>query len=341
MLENAHARQQAVRCVSNASLGYDSPAVTALVSDLVPTTCYTAPRSGSHIPRALQPWLGGASSDDDGSPIAVQMGAIAAYLDGDTSTTPGELERWMWATAALSPELVFWPMFKDAERCQSLTLWFNGYNGDGLWDAQLQPRCLDGELWRPSPNGFALAEARIRYGLIDCSVPFLFAREVKQIDAITRSGEMQPWHLGSDYDRPIPRRILEQKGIARDRFGFSKKAVAQHLEAPQGQELRSELFTETDWDEGSERVYLSINLGFHLARRMVEIVKARAARSRLPTVSMMPKNVLERVGLDLRRDTFVYCCNRLADELASIVKAPIEVPERPLVSEPAREEVHA
>src|SRR2546427_8786426 len=39
-----------------------------------------------------------------------------------------------------------------------------------------------------------------------------------------------PWRLGSDYDRPIPRRILEEAGIPRRLFGNRKKAVVRSEE---------------------------------------------------------------------------------------------------------------
>jgi hypothetical protein len=38
--------------------------------------------------------------------------------------------------------------------------------------------------------------------------------------------EMAPWSIGGEYDRPIPRRIVEEAGVERDSFGQSKKAVA-------------------------------------------------------------------------------------------------------------------
>ena len=38
---------------------------------------------------------------------------------------------------------------------------------------------------------------------------------------------MRPWILGRGYDRPIPRRLVEEAGVARDLFGGSKKAVTQ------------------------------------------------------------------------------------------------------------------
>jgi hypothetical protein len=37
---------------------------------------------------------------------------------------------------------------------------------------------------------------------------------------------MEPYRVGGDYDRPIPRRILEELGIPRGSFGGSKKGYS-------------------------------------------------------------------------------------------------------------------
>jgi hypothetical protein len=44
----------------------------------------------------------------------------------------------------------------------------------------------------------------------------------RDIWKVTISEEMGPWRLGNDYDRPIPRRIVEEKGVPRNLFGFAK-----------------------------------------------------------------------------------------------------------------------
>src|SRR5438067_688694 len=53
---------------------------------------------------------------------------------------------------------------------------------------------------------------------------------------------MAPWRLGSDYDRPIPRRILEEAGIPRQLFGTRKKAVVETYNFPKNRALRRQFF---------------------------------------------------------------------------------------------------
>jgi hypothetical protein len=44
-----------------------------------------------------------------------------------------------------------------------------------------------------------------------------------QMCALSMRQEMLPWTLGTDYDRPIPRRLAEEAGIARVSFGTRKR----------------------------------------------------------------------------------------------------------------------
>jgi hypothetical protein len=333
LLDNASARPSGARIVSNASRGYDSPTVTAIVTEHARTECYTATRSNTRIPKAFARFIDADVIDDDGSSIAARLNAVPAFLESNMRAIPAAIETWLWAGAQLSPELIFWSMFKDAEKSSAATLWFSGYNGDGLWDVQLSGEALLGELKRTAPSGCTNAEARIRFGIIDCPLAFLFAREVGAVHRISTAAEMQPWRLFNDYDRPIPRRILESRGVPREAFGFGKKAVAQDYESPQGEELRSLFFVDSGWTQAAEQAYRGVNLGTYFARRALAIAEARGNRAALikHNTEKMP---LKRVGLDLRRDTFVWCVGRLCKVYAEIVQGPVRVAvrERDLVA---------
>jgi hypothetical protein len=99
-------------------------------------------------------------------------------------------------------------------------------------------------------------------------------------------------------------------------------------ESPQGRELRAAYFGESAWDKRSEQLWRAVEISISQVRAAIDGVRglpARAAR----------RGVLERIGLDLRRDTFLYCCNRLADDYTSVLKSSL----RPKVTERAREQV--
>ena len=65
----------------------------------------------------------------------------------------------------------------------------------------------------------------MRTGFIHVPVPFVGCTSHESIHRISTSEAMKPWSLMNDYDRPIPRRLVEEAGISRELFARSKKAV--------------------------------------------------------------------------------------------------------------------
>ena len=106
----------------------------------------------------------------------------------------------------------------------SLTLLFTGYHGDVVWDRQ--PHEGSASIVRHDPTGTGFAELRLLRGVFHCSVPYWGIRCQADIRAISNAPEMAPWTLGTDYDRPIPRRIIESAGIARGAFAHRKSATS-------------------------------------------------------------------------------------------------------------------
>mgnify|MGYP003408922933 CR=1 FL=1 len=138
-------------------------------------------------------------------------------------------------------------------------------------------------------------------------------RSVAAINRVSRSDEMKPWQLGNDYDRPIPRRLLEERGVPRDAFGFGKKAVAQDYESPQGKALRAVFFDETDWSQVTEQLYRGLNLGIYFAQRATDFVKAKGDRGKLVSKARrFGKRALSSVS-DLQRQTFFLSTHLLAE----------------------------
>jgi hypothetical protein len=108
-------RQRPLRAVTTTSRGYDSPAVTALVTSVISgVEAWTAPRSNTRIPGVLRGLMQVDVLDDDGSGIARRLGAEPRALDVPLEALPAELEAWCWASAQISPELAFAPLLSDA-----------------------------------------------------------------------------------------------------------------------------------------------------------------------------------------------------------------------------------
>jgi hypothetical protein len=99
-----------------------------------------------------------------------------------------------------------------------------GYFGDKVWNPRDDGS--DGDLARHDQSGLALTEYRLWTGFLHCPVPFLGARQTRDIKAIGRSPEMTPWAVPGRYNRPICRRIVEAAGVPREAFGIRKKAAS-------------------------------------------------------------------------------------------------------------------
>ncbi len=311
-------RARPMRAVGSTSRGYDSGTVLAVVQPIVgaPLISWTAPKSNTRVPDVLQKLMKANLSDDDGSEISAKLGASPRYLDLDYSKIPGELEAWCWATAQISPELAFHSLLAEAETHDVPTVFFAGHTGDGVWELGLSELMQTGQIIRGAQSGYALIEARARYGVVDCSAPYVFARSVGSMHRVSGSDEMKPWQLKNGYDRPICRRILEERGVPREAFGWGKKAVAQDLESPQGEALRERFFETSPWSPLTESIYRGVNLGLYFGKRSGSFVKFRGDRAKIVWSGRADaKRVLSRWA-DLQRQTFVMTTSWLADRYA-------------------------
>jgi hypothetical protein len=100
-----------------------------------------------------------------------------------------------------------------------------------MWWMNRPPRP---RLWRSDQSGSSIGEWRLRKGFIHVPLPYLGAERQREVQALSRSSEMRPWVLGRSYDKPIPRRILEEAGIPRGTFGEIKRATSAtiHVDGP-------------------------------------------------------------------------------------------------------------
>lgn len=109
-----------------------------------------------------------------------------------------------------------------------------GETGDVIWNpkaARVANRLS--KPWMRFSLGLSPIEFRLRVGYHAFAPPSIGARHNRLIYDIATSEAMRPWSVGGDYDRPIPRRIAEEAGLPRDRFGIRKAASSHsHLSEP-------------------------------------------------------------------------------------------------------------
>ena len=223
LLANATAPARAITYspLTTISSGYDSPACTVLAKEVGCTKAVTFPDARpDHNASPL------SDLNDSGEPIARYLGlAVESFRRDEYRDRRDFPEAEFVATGNGGDDVVM----SALEPVLPRTVLFTGFLGDTLWGTGGQnPRESRSYRYR-FPAGSSLGEFRIRVGFIHAPVPlFTFPRH-PELDAITRSAEMRPWSVGGDYDRPIPRRMVESCGVPREAFGREKKAITQPL----------------------------------------------------------------------------------------------------------------
>lgn len=200
----APARKWGVVPLASVSSGYDSGASAVVAKHAGCTQAVTISNATTLLPRS-----------DSGREIATYLGMNCRSY----RRTPRryQWEEAVWAVAGRAAGLnltVF-------EFPQPLCLFFSGFCGDAIWAKSVG----DAEIL-VTPSIAGLSEFRLIQGLFHCVVPFWGSRNLREIQAISSSGEMEPWMLHNDYDRPIPRRMLEEAGVPRHLFGNRKEVTS-------------------------------------------------------------------------------------------------------------------
>ena len=119
----------------------------------------------------------------------------------------------------------------DMEQVLRGSLLVSGFFGAVWW--MRRPQSRPG-LFRTDQSGSSLGEWRLRVGFIHVPLPCFGGEHYRDLVRISRAPEMRPWVVGRGYDKPIPRRILEEAGVPRGMFGEVKRAASAsiHLEGP-------------------------------------------------------------------------------------------------------------
>jgi hypothetical protein len=154
---------------------------------------------------------------DSGAEIAAQLGLDCKVYKRTKRDYPHEDAIWasMGEVGDVNLTTFDYP--------QPLCLLFTGFNGDVLWDRNRRP---SEPLRRSDTSGARFCECRLELGIFNCAPAFWGCQKEDQIRALARRPEMLPWHLGNDYDRPIPRRFLEEAGVRRGSFAIKKQAAS-------------------------------------------------------------------------------------------------------------------
>lgn len=202
------------------SSGYDSPACAVFGRAAGCTEAFTFTTARPNF----------EDRDDSGSEIAKILGLNVTEFDYFVERPPRAdfPEAEFIATGYGGDDVTM----TVAEPLLAGKLIYTGYHGDKVWDKhndEPTPYIVRGDT-----SGCSLAEFRLRIGFINLPVPFIGCLNHPAIHALSNSAEMAPWSLSNDYDRPIPRRIVEEAGVPRSLFGQAKKAIALPYQSNKG-----------------------------------------------------------------------------------------------------------
>jgi len=214
-------RREAVDVVSTQSRGYDSTAVNAIASRHGIDRVFTSGTSKSV--EAFGERRNSGFLNDDGADICRTLGLRSVSID-----------RRYYAKSGFPDEHLYYacqPGNQDANllevnaHIRKVSVLLTGVLGEIWADAShyvSRPGRITPELKRGDIGGHGLSEVRLRVGFIQVALPFVGATQRPAIHRIANSADMDPWRVNTGYDRPIARRIAEERGVPRSMFGQRK-----------------------------------------------------------------------------------------------------------------------
>jgi hypothetical protein len=202
------ARQMTGTPLATISRGYDAAAGAVIAREAGCTSSVT-------IRQATSLWRG----SDSGEEIARVLGLSCVSYDRTGRRYP--MEEAIWAISG-RPGTLNWTLF---DYPQPLSLLFTGPYGDKLW-ARRRDWYYPGPFAGTTASHGGIGELRLFQGIFHCPLPAWGLRHLSELQDISFSDEMEPWTLHTRYDRPIPRRLLEDAGVPRKAFGMRKKNTA-------------------------------------------------------------------------------------------------------------------
>lgn len=206
--------------LATVSTGYDSPACAIVARSCGCTEAVT-------FVSARQEHVGinvVTDSNDAGSRIAEKLGLSVKEFDRTRYMERRDApEAEFLATGSGGDDVVMSVLESHLPR----KVFFTGFRGDTIWGLDEQDPDDSARFKTKDPSGASMGEFRLRVGFVHVPLPAICMPAHADILRISKLPEMAPWRLGNGYDRPIPRRIVESAGVAREDFGQEKKAITQ------------------------------------------------------------------------------------------------------------------
>lgn len=212
ILANAADSTRAVRYHPTVALsaGYDSPAAAVIARDAGCTIGFTF---GQPVDRP-------DAKEDSGATIGRMMGLKVEEYDTFAYRDRLDCPEIEFIASSFGGGQVYLSVAQDALIHRVV---LSGFGGDRIWSmayGQNGPPHFPFYI-----GGYSQVELYLRAPAFDLSIPVIGSKNSDDIGGISRSRTMTPWAVGGAYDRPIPRRIVEEAGIPRGSFADRKRRI--------------------------------------------------------------------------------------------------------------------
>jgi hypothetical protein len=210
------ARKVRYQPIASLSAGYDAPAAAVIAREAGCAEAYTFRQS---IASKGEP-------DDSGEAIAQDLGLSVEAFDTFEYRTRTDLPEVVFASAGFGGGRVHHAGHEETLRERIVV---GGGGGDRTWDFNFRISGHDLPMYL---GGYSETKFFLDLPALMLAVPAIGVTSFEDIGRISRSAEMRPWSVGGWYDRPIPRRLLEESGVPRGRFALGKLRIALGYEFP-------------------------------------------------------------------------------------------------------------
>lgn len=201
----ADTRQHKYNLVTTISKGYDAPCCAVLAKKAGCNTAVT--------------FKGEKYNDDCGSEIASLLG-YSNIIEKDANEylrRDDLIEAYYIVYGELGAQISFSTFDKEFKG----NIVFFGDRGDSIWGKHADNRNNDFS-FDDILSHLGNVERRLWLGSVFLPLPLYGATAWESIYDLSNSDEMRFWSVEKEYDRPIPRRIIEEAGVPRTCFGVNK-----------------------------------------------------------------------------------------------------------------------
>lgn len=209
VFENAADRARCFRYrpLSTISSGYDSAAATVIAR-----SCGCSESIGLATSNMGKP--------DSGKHVAEFLAMQHTDFERIRRATGPNLTEAEFLASGMQGEDMIYSVFEEKLSGRILT---TGFHGDKVWDKDNPPNAV---IKRGDISGSSLGEFRLRSNFLHLPTAFIGCQRHADIHRISNAPEMAAFSVGGGYDRPVPRRIVEEAGVPRPLFAQAKRAAS-------------------------------------------------------------------------------------------------------------------